>query len=432
MLRTLFLFIALSAALVMGQNPNEWPVLHNINHTGFSPTTVLKPPLKLKWAAKVPGAFKAGPVVAEGKVVIQGREGYLFCFDAETGAPVWRYFVQRMEAHYMGFTETGPCIRNGRVYANFHSAGHPGISGMRCFDLETGEMLWKKPSGMTEHRIHYSPQVTHDRLVFCSNRDIANKQSENPADWVYNAQVQCWDAFTGDTLWTFTMATCFFQNTTLLVAGDTIFASIGYRDGNDSGRTVALDTNGNMLWESTAYNVCGTTGNIQYFDGKLIIPAGGSQSVRIFNTSDFSIALNAGNGTAYSKVNALMNGKYYNRGYGGFARPFSLNSGQATPFAGYTAECDVNSGCGAPAAANGYIYNVFGGGCGITYPPGSTFSPGALFDPGFKIFAQNEAGEIVWWFQDRSHHCASVAIAYDKLYACAGTEGMVYCFENAQ
>lgn len=407
---------------VSGQATNDWPILHNINHTGFSPTTVLRPPLKLKWAAKTPGSYKAGPVVAEGKVVVQSRDGYLFCFDAETGEAKWRYFVQRMFAHYTGYTETGPCISNGRVYANFFSAGHPGVTGMRCFDLETGDLIWKKPCGATEHRIHYSPQVTRGRVVFCSNRDIADKKSETPADWVFNAQVQCWNAATGDTLWTYTMASRYCQNTTLLAVGDTIYASVGWTDDVDSGKTVALDTNGNVLWESTAHHVSYYTGNMQYYDGNLWILArntGGAQDM--IRTSDWSIVLQGGDGTCYSKVSPIMNGRYYNRGYGGGVIAASIATGLTIPYAspGVTG---AQSGCSGPAAANGYIYNTFGNRSRQNDP----------IDNGHEIVAINEQGTVVWRFKDNANHCASVAIAYDKLYAAAGTEGVIYCFENAQ
>jgi hypothetical protein len=284
---------------------------------------------------------------------------------------------------------------------------------------------------MTEHRIHYSPQVVRNRLVFCSNRDIANRQSENSADWVYNAQVQCWNAATGDTLWTYTMATRYCQNTTLLAAGDTIFASAAWGVAADSGRTVALDTNGNVIWESTAHHVSNYTGNMQYYNGNLWLLTAGSNAQRMIRTSDWSVVLQAGAGCDYTKVSAIMNGKYYNRGYGGFAGPVSIATGLGTPYGNFNGK-GAGSGCGAPAAANGYTYNVFGGGGGTLYAPGTNFSGSVPYDAGFKIVAVDEAGNIAWWFQDRSHHCASVAIAYDRLYACAGTEGMVYCFENAQ
>lgn len=429
MLRGLCTFIALSIIAIQAQNPAEWPILHNVNHTGFSATTVLKPPLKLKWASKVPGAFKAGPVIAEGKVVAQSRDGYLFCFDAETGAPLWRYFVQRMQAHYVGFTETGPCIANGRVYSNFFSVGHFNVSGMRCFDLETGEMLWKRDAGWTGHRQHFSPQVTHNRLVFCSNRTLIAGLPANGESYPTHAQVQCWDAATGDTLWTYTMAARACENTTILVVGDTIFASVAWTTAVDSGKTVALDTNGNVLWESGVHHVSNYTGNMQYYEGNLWLLTGAGQ--RILNTSDFSVVLQAGAGDCYTKISAIMNGKYYNRGYGGFAGPVSIATGEGTPYGNFYGK-SAGSGCGAPAAANGYTYNVFGGGGGTIYAPGTSFSGSVPFDAGFKIVAVSEAGEIAWWFQDRSHHCASVAIAYDRLYATAGTEGMVYCFENAE
>jgi outer membrane protein assembly factor BamB len=429
--RKIFVVLILAvcfSALNAGQ-ADEWPIIHNVNHIGFSPTTVLKPPLKMKWAAKVQGSFKAGPVAAEGKVVLQSRDGYMFCFDAESGALQWRYFVQRLQAHNAGYTETGPCIANGRAYANFFSLGHFGVSGMRCFDLKTGALLWKRDAGWTGHRQHFSPQVTANRLFFCSNRALTAGLAENLDKYPMNAQVQCWDAVTGDTLWTYTMANRACENTTLLVVGDTIFASVAWSTAIDSGKTVALDTNGNVIWESTVHHVSNYTGNMQYFDGKLLLHTAQSGGIRIVNTSDWSVVLQAGGGDCYSKISPIMNGKYYNRSYASFAAPRYINTGTSAPYASFW-QRGAGSGCGAPAAANGYVYNVMGGGSGTVYESNVNYPRGVSFDAGFKIVAIDEAGDIAWWHQDRSHHCASVAVAYDKLYVGAGTEGMVYCFEN--
>ncbi|OGS37656.1 MAG: hypothetical protein A2293_17230 [Elusimicrobia bacterium RIFOXYB2_FULL_49_7] len=420
--RSLFdcVFLFCFAAFAFGQTPSEWPILNNINHTGFSATMVLRPPLKVKWAVSVPGSFKAGPVIAESCLVAQSRDGYLFCYNANTGEIKWRYFVQRMAAHSVGMTETGPCIWNGRVYASFYSAGHPGITGMRCFDLQTGRVLWKKDVGYTNHRIHYSPQVRQGKLFFCSNRETTGKKTETLSELIHVAQVQAWDAMTGDTLWVHNMSTKACNNTTLLVVGDTVFASVGDgQDGTpgDSGRTVALDLNGGLLWENDSMHVWWKAGNLQYYQGSLMVLSLGG--MRLLNASDGSPVLSGG-GDPYSKIFPIMNGKYYSRSYGGFAVPYFLSTGAAAPFASMYNK-GASSGCSAPTAANGYVYNAFG-------------SPNINFtvDAGRQIVAVDEAGNLAWSFHDCANHCASMSIAYDRLYLAGGTEGLIYCFENAQ
>jgi outer membrane protein assembly factor BamB len=421
MRKKVFILIAgLLTVPLFAQNPDEWPILNNINHTGFSETTVLRPPLKLKWAAKVQGSFKAGPVIAESCMVAQSRDGYVFCFDAFTGELKWRYFVKRLGAHYVGDTFTGPCIWNGRAYASFYSVGHTGVTGMRCFDLKTGRLLWKKDVGYTGHRIHYSPQVSNGRLFWCSNRETTGLTTENTALLNHEAQVQCWDAATGDTLWTYTMWAAECENTTLLCMGDTIVASVGLSSASAEGRTVAFDPDGNVLWQSTAYHVGGYCGNLQYVPGKLMMLRGSnSTAVTILSTADWSVLLDNGGGDQYSKTVPVMNGRYYNRGYGGWARPYSMTTGQSLPFSG-TRGGGAYSGCSAPVAANGYIYNGFG-----NKRAGTNMN-------GHQIAATDEAGNQVWAYQDCANHCASVGVAYGMLYGVAGTEGMVYCFENAQ
>jgi len=402
------------------QNPDEWPIVHNLNHTSFSATTVLKPPLKLKWATKVPDGFEVGPVVAESMVVAQSRCGYVYCLNANTGETIWRYFVKRIPAHYVGANTSGPCIWNGRVYVAFHSAGHAAVTGMRCLDLKTGNLLWKKDVGYTDSRIKYSPQVSKGKLFFCSNRELTGATTENTAQLIYKAQVQCWDALTGDTLWTYNMWDAPCVNTTLLAVGDTVFASVGVASGNASGKTVVFDLGGNVKWSSTQYHVSGYLGNLQYIPGKLMMLTGdGGNATTILNTGSWSVALSGGGGDCYSKISAVMNGKYWNRGYGGNPTGYSLTTGAQV------AQCNsplsFSSGCSAPVAANGYIYNAYG-------HPGS----GVEETSGHMWIGFSESGQQQWSFRTSSNNCPTMAIAYNRLYTASGVEGILYCFENAQ
>lgn len=417
-------------------NPSEWPILHNVRHTGFSATTVLKPPLKLKWAARVPGAFKAGPVVAESCMVAQDRSGYLFCFNANTGNLLWRYFVQGIVQTrkiilsgetYFPSTETGPCIWNGRVYAANYCIGDPEVSAMRCFDIKNGNLLWKKRVGGTNHRIHYSPQVSNGRLFYCSNVEQTGKTwaqaGYSAANLSYKAQVQCWNALTGDSIWTYTLLDTICDNTTLLVSGDTVFASAGFLNNVKLGRTVALDIDIKVLWSTDSFYVNGNSGNLQVVGSRLFIPTQKStwQGLMQISTIDWTVAVRNGGGCGYSKVSPIMNGKYYSRDYATSAYPYDLATGTRLPFTITNGPADAYSGCAAPVAANGIIYNHFGN------PKAQS-----TYESGNRFTGVDESGRVVWQFEDNSNHCASVAVAYDCLYGVAGAEGMVYCFENAR
>jgi hypothetical protein len=327
---------------------------------------------------------------------------------------LWRHFHPK----YAYWILSSPCIWNGRVYATSFWRYSPSTTGMRCYDLNTGEELWFKHSGAVNGRIKYSPQVSHGRLFYMSNVDIVRSTTGNE---IFRPQVQCWDAVTGDSLWTYTVLDSACNNTTFLNTGDTIYASVGHAVSNwrtDTGRTVALDTNGNLLWESSdkAKHVTYYLGNLQYQPGKLWMCT--DSGTQVLSTSDWSFLLHNAPGVDYSKVYALMNGRYWLSGYAqppvGYSDATGAQLASSRVFAG-----DVyGSGCATPVAANGYVYKGFGG----PYAP-CTIS---------KIYAFDETGAPVWSYPAGTHWCPSPAIAYGRLYAVTGGEGTVYCFESEE
>jgi outer membrane protein assembly factor BamB len=427
--------LMLAAILLYGQTANEWPIPHNIGHTGFSPTTVLKPPLRVKWCTLVAGLISGesgnGPVVAEGKVVIQGHAQNLVCLDAETGELQWRTSISSLFPRKWHFF---PCIAQGKVYAVFSVRGDPVANGIRCFDLNTGDLIWKKDAGIiSTFRMKDSPQYSKGKVFLHSLRDV-NQTTEAQNNYNFKSQVQAWDAVTGDTLWTYTVWDNIPNGTTnnpgevnpaLCVVRDTIFASCGAKDAG--GRTVALDLDGNLIWQSTAYHVDNYTGNIQYTGDKLLVLSAysGSATIRALNPVNGALIYTSGAGSSYSKVSALMNGLAWNRRYGGAPRSFNLATGAASVACRLIPGDSYNSGCSAPRTANGYIYSGFGGARGS-----ADIS---------KLYAWDEQGNPVWWFPTTpeavaagmdGHVCQDVAIANDKMYWITNMSGEVFCFES--
>ncbi|OGJ85738.1 MAG: hypothetical protein A2268_09040 [Candidatus Raymondbacteria bacterium RifOxyA12_full_50_37] len=408
--------IAAAGIVAFGQNSNEWPVAFNTCHTSFSPTTVLKPPLKLRWMAKLMDTHKAGPVVAEGVVATQSRGGYVQCFDANTGQLLWRHLAHRVPDRYKGDSEISPAIWNGRVYAALHSGGNPDFTGMYCFDKQTGDVLWKKDVGYTLHRTWYSPQLSKGKLFFCSNREITGRKYPGPYE--YKTQVQAWDALTGDTLWTYTLrdsGSCF--GTTCLVVGDTLFASVAYAESlNTAGKTMAFDLNGTVLWTQNDYHVCAGVahGNLSYIDNMLIFAA---DSVIFLDPANGALLRKKPyGGRAHLAFN--MADRYYTRGYGAPPVGYDINSSEKVLTCTSPYRC--SSGCAAPIVANGYVYLGFG------MP-----AVGAEDTSGYLWSAFDEStGAAVWHFRGGSHNCPQAAIAYDRLYLLSGIEGLIYCFEN--
>ena len=426
------ILILLLAGFCFSQNPAEWPIAHNIGHTGFSATTVLKPPLKVKWTTFVAGLISGesgnGPVVAEGKVLIQGHFQNLVCLDAETGELIWRTSITSPEYPYKW--HFFPCIAQGRVYAVFSVRGDTAANGIRCLNLSTGDLIWKKDAGfISSFRMKDSPQYSSGKVFLHSLRDV-NRSTVAQNNFNFKSQVQAWDALTGDTLWTFTVWDSIpggatsnpgEVNPSLCVVGDTVYASCGAAGAG--GRTVALGLDGHLIWDDTAYHVDNYTGNIQYADDKLLVLSAysGAASMRALNARNGALVYTSGAVSSYSKISALMNNRGWNRGYGAAPGSFDLATGAGLIGCKTIAGDGYASGCSAPRAANGYIYVGLGGPAGLNDIP--------------KLYAWDEAGDPAWWFPtpDTSairHVCQDVAIAYDRMYWLTNSSGQVFCFEN--
>jgi hypothetical protein len=247
--------------------------------------------------------------------------------------------------------------------------------------------------------------------------------TEGNYDW--QAQVLAWDALTGDSLWKYTLipgitsspnTSC---NTSILAVGDTVYASANYSAGG--AKTVALDMSGNVLWSSTTHHISHYVGQLQYSAGKLfIMESGNSDAVKILSTSDWSVLLTGGGGNEYSKINALMNGRYYNRSYSAPARAYDLSTGQLVATMRTYNNENFHSGCSPVVTCNGYIYQGFGS------------ADRTLMNNGQKWYAFNEAGDPLWSYQTANNACNPLAIAYGRLYTLDGGDAMVYCWENAQ
>jgi len=261
--------------------------------------------------------------------------------------------------------------------------------------------------------VKFSPQVSRGRVFYISHIPLI---PNSPASI---ARVQAWDARTGDFLWDYTLTDAVVSvdarnNTTLLVVGDTVFASTGEEWGG--GKTVALDLYGNELWSSSRHYVSGYLGNMQYLPGQVWLL--GSNETRVLNPANGSL-LFLFPGCDYSKVYAMMNGKYWMSGYAASPSSYNAFTGAAILAAKTFNNEPFSSGCSTPVAANGYVYRGFGQG-----------NPADV--GGHKYYAFDESGKPLWSYQVQNNCCPSMAIAYDKLYGVTGADGLVYCFENAQ
>jgi outer membrane protein assembly factor BamB len=403
------------AAEPANEAANEWPIFHNVGHSNFSPTTKLKPPLKVKWMTKVPGKFWTGPVIAEGRLVAQDETGYIFCLDAETGELLWRNYC-------FGESNPGyaPAIFGRRVYITAPQYGE-NANGMRCYDLKTGSLIWRKPAGRSMRGLSNfpgaSPQVAGGKLLYIANANAKGDGYPNPV----KCQVQCWDAATGEALWTYPMSDQPCHNYSLVAVGDTVYASA------DDSQTVALALDGKPRWSTKEYSFskkASYVGQIVHHSGELWLKTGSDGNAG----ADYLTVLNAADGSfkykAMSPMMArqwvFMGERYFSRTVASAPVAYETTTGRrAKPDFKMFAGAGFASGCGPAVGANGYLY----AGMGNTADPAK---------PGNMWYAWDAAtGEPVWSFPNATNCCPPPAIAYDKLYCVCGSDGLIYCFESA-
>jgi outer membrane protein assembly factor BamB len=125
----------------------DWPNYRGPDHNGISKETgwTAQWPAngpKPVWKAKVGKGF-ASLAVASGRVYTTGNADdtdTIFCFDAKTGAEVWKHsYPAPLDAkYYQGGTSATPTVDGDRVYA-FSKRGTA-----FCLDAAKGTVLWSK------------------------------------------------------------------------------------------------------------------------------------------------------------------------------------------------------------------------------------------------------------------------------------------------
>jgi len=123
----------------------DWPNWRGPTHDGVSSekgwlTAWPKEGPKRLWTAEV-GFGHAGAAVRAGKVFIMGRDGkqdIVFCFNADTGATVWKHSYPAEESSYGRGPRAAPAVDGKAVY----TASADGQ--VFCLDVVSGHVIWQK------------------------------------------------------------------------------------------------------------------------------------------------------------------------------------------------------------------------------------------------------------------------------------------------
>ncbi len=135
------LFVGVSA------NASDWPTFGGPSRnwtsleTGWLAHWPTEGPRKL-WTAEVGIGFSSFTVV-DGKVYTAGwanEQDTVYCFDAETGKPVWPYSYKAplLDFAYEGGPHVTPTVDDGKVYMLSK------VGDFFCLDAATGKVVWSK------------------------------------------------------------------------------------------------------------------------------------------------------------------------------------------------------------------------------------------------------------------------------------------------
>lgn len=120
----------------------DWPQLLGPTRNGVYTGSDVAWPTKIAWKKQV-GAGFAGPIIADGKVILfhrRGSEEIVEAFDAQSGKSLWTFSYPTAYRDDFGFDEgprSVPTSADGKIF----TYGAEGV--MHAIDLAKGKKLWR-------------------------------------------------------------------------------------------------------------------------------------------------------------------------------------------------------------------------------------------------------------------------------------------------
>lgn len=198
---------------------------------------------KLLWASPVGFEAVSTPAAYNGRIVVPSRDGYLYCFDADTGDLVWKYQIQW--AGWAGMvTPPSPIIQDGIIYQSGGSSVYSvySISLLEMENENTPKLVWKHDLTLDTplNRTVISSATYGDGRIFLAYSVITAK-NENCTN-----NLICLDSNDGRLLWNNTVAT---RPSTIMFDCPNPSFSNGYIYGEAYGTIYSFAAvSGKLLW----------------------------------------------------------------------------------------------------------------------------------------------------------------------------------------
>jgi outer membrane protein assembly factor BamB len=144
---------------------------------------------RLRWSAYTGGGVRFPPTIWKGRALVGSGDGWVYCFEAETGRLIWRFRAapaERKIAVYGSLLSTWPAasgvlVENGIAYA---AAGIVNYDGTYVYALDaaTGKVKWQNcTSGHLDRQARTGVSVQGHQLLHDGKLYLAGGTSISPA-----------------------------------------------------------------------------------------------------------------------------------------------------------------------------------------------------------------------------------------------------------
>jgi outer membrane protein assembly factor BamB len=165
----------------------DWPRFFGPNANGISPETGIAKdwgahPPRERWRVALTDDGYAAPAVADGKVFIVDHEkvdgkftnrDIVRALDFNTGKEVWQFAYEDTHRHDYGFYRSTPAYDQGRLYTLSR------MGWLICFNAKTGEPLWHRNiiadfrGQLPGWQMSISPFIDGEKLIICPGGESA-------------------------------------------------------------------------------------------------------------------------------------------------------------------------------------------------------------------------------------------------------------------
>ena len=399
-----------------GERRYAWPsAFGGSRNANYVEDDALRPPFKLRWAARSGGLFKQPVCATEKDVIYVTLGGLVTCREQSTGRIRWRRKLPGQ-----AWCRSSLLYAEGRVYVpRMFSLRYPKspaqMSAIYCLDGETGEILWKNPIGIGD-RLRASPVFADGVVAFGSLYQEDKTSTIHQSAKTFGQVVDAWDAATGGHLWRVKFnSTGNYLNGPAGCVGDNImFFTGGGESPRATGETVAIEPRSGKVQWRTAEAFASQTGTPSFQQGMVYLPGTYKRPLACLSAVSGSIVWQQEEGRRHWYVDVVSLAPDYftvNNKYEGGAKRWNLDDGTLAGLPGKRIQLwGPAHGCGSVVlTSNGAALSATIGGLCMT---------------------DTRSGELLWNSPGfASYTCPHPIVSNGRIFYCPQTSGMIFCFE---